>query len=281
MVTVLPARKEQLTKEYRKTIVLLVLLVIILFSIPVVYIVNPEYNTHIRVKLETMPLEQFVYVHLTGIDVLMKPPFLSNGTPIMLRVIIYPYNSTKPIYNATLALFKPMVGFNPAIDRVLTLPVEPTTKGYSIRLWDNFTKVSIPVAYVFYNGPRFHTYQGSSFYKAGLVVALVNKGLVIEKIGEPSLDVYYNITYTDGSNHVGHIVIGSGDNNVTLTNTREYLRVSLAAYHLFFVFESRLVGNELVIDARSNWALLLLVSILILIGTYLVYRKYRKLSHRL
>ncbi len=281
MVTVLPARKEQLTKEYKKTIVLLALLVIILISIPIVYIANPEYNTHIRVELETMPLEQFVYVHLTGINVLMKPPFLSNETPIMLRVIIYPYNSTKPIYNVTLTLFKPIVGFNPAIDRILTLPVEPTTKGYSIRLWDNFTKVSVPVAYVFYNGPRFHTYQGSSFYKAGLVVALINKGIMIEKIGEPSLDIYYNFTYTDGTNYVGHIAIGPGDNNVTLPNTKEYLRVSLAAYHLFFILESRLVGNELVIDARSNWALLLLVSILISIGVYLMYRKYRKLSHRL
>ena len=281
VVTVLPARKEQLTKEYKITIALLVLLVIILFSVPVVYIVNPEYNTHIRVELETMPLEQFVYVHLTGIDVLMKPPFLSNETPIMLRVIIYPYNSTKPIYNVTLTLFKPIVGFNPAIDRVLTLPVEPTTKGYSIRLWDNFTKVSVPVAYVFYNGPRFHTYQGSSFYRADLVVALVNKGLVIEKIGGPSLDVYYNFTYTDGTSHVGHIAIEPGDINVTLPNTGEYLRVSLAAYHLFFIFESRLAGNELVIDARSNWALLLLVSIIILIGIYLMYRRYHKLLHRL
>ncbi len=281
MVTVLSVKKERLKKEYKKTIVLLAILVITLFSIPVVYIVNPKYETHIRVELKTMPLEQFVYVHLTGIDVLMKPPFLSNETPIMLRVIIYPYNSTKPIYNVTLALFKPIVGFNPAIDRVLTLPVEPTTKGYSIRLWDNFTKVSIPVAYVFYNGPRFHTYQGSSFYKVSLVVALVNKGLVIEKIGEPSLDVYYNLTYTDGTNYVGHVAIGPGDNNITLSNTREYLRVSLTAYHLFFIFESKLVGNELVVDARSNWALLLLVSILILIGIYLMYRKYRKLSHRL
>ncbi len=281
MVTVLPTRKEQLKKEYRKTIILLTLLVIALFSIPIVYIVNPEYNTHIRVELKTRPLEQFVYVHLTGIDVLMKPPFLSNATPIMLRVIIYPYNSTKPIYNVTLALFKPIVGFNPAIDRVLTLPVEPTTRGYSIRLWDNFTKVTVPVAYVFYNGPRFHTYQGSSFYKASLVVALVNKGLVIEKIGEPSLDVYYNLTYTDDTNYVGHIAIGPGDNNITLPNTREYLRVLLTAYHLFFIFESKLLGNELIIDARSNWALLLLVSILILIGVYLLYRRYRKLSHRL
>ncbi|GEM_PF-3331086 len=281
MVTVLSVKKERLKKEYKKTIVLLAILVITLFSIPVVYIVNPKYETHIRVELKTMPLEQFVYVHLTEIDVLMKPPFLSNETPIMLRVIIYPYNSTKPIYNVTLALFKPIVGFNPAIDRVLTLPVEPTTKGYSIRLWDNFTKVSIPVAYVFYNGPRFHTYQGSSFYKASLVVALVNKGLVIEKIGEPSLDVYYNLTYTDGTNYVGHVAIGPGDNNITLSNTREYLRVSLTAYHLFFIFESKLVGNELVVDARSNWALLLLVSILILIGIYLMYRKYRKLSHSL
>jgi len=281
VVTVLSVKKERLKKEYKKTIVLLAILVITLFSIPVVYIVNPKYETHIRVELKTMPLEQFVYVHLTEIDVLMKPPFLSNETPIMLRVIIYPYNSTKPIYNVTLALFKPIVGFNPAIDRVLTLPVEPTTKGYSIRLWDNFTKVSIPVAYVFYNGPRFHTYQGSSFYKASLVVALVNKGLVIEKIGEPSLDVYYNLTYTDGTNYVGHVAIGPGDNNITLSNTREYLRVSLTAYHLFFIFESKLVGNELVVDARSNWALLLLVSILILIGIYLMYRKYRKLSHSL
>lgn len=277
----MPSKTKQLKKEYKRTIALLALLIVFFFAIPVIYIVNPQYNTGIKVDLEAKPIQQYVYVHLTGIDVLMKPPFLSNQTPVMLRIIVYPYNSTKPIYNVTLILFRPIVGVNPAIDRVLTLPVEPTTKGYSIRLWDNFTRVSVPVAYVFFNGPRFHTYPGSSFYRAGLTVALVNKGIVIVKKGEPGLDVYYNFTNMDGSHTLGHIVVGPGNNNVTLPNTKDYIRVSLTAYHLFFILESKLVNDELVIDARSNWALLLLAMIIVSICIYLTYRKYKRLSRRI
>jgi len=277
----LPRKPNQLKKEYKKTIVTFAVLVAILISIPIIYIVNPKYNTGIVVDLQVKPLKQYIYIHISGIDVIMKPPFLTNKTPIMLRVIIYPYNSTKPIYNTTLITFRPIVGINPAIDRVLTLPVKPTTRGYSIRLWDNFTKVSVPVAYVFFDGPRFHTYPGSSFYRAGIVVALVNKGIIVEKKGWPSLDIYCNFTYMDGSHGISHIVIGPGNNNVTLLNTRDYLRVSLAAYHLFFIMESKLVDNRLVIDARSNWALLLLASFLVSIGIYFVCRKYKRLSRRI
>ena len=274
-------KKDYLKKEYRKTLAFLSIFIIVLFMIPIIYIANPVYETGISVKLNTLPIKQFIYIHLSYIDVLVKPPFISNNSYVMIKVIVYPYNSTTPIYNKTLAVFKPLPGIIPTIDRTLILPVKPSTKGYSIRLWDNFTRVSIPVAFIFYNGPRFHTYPGSSFYRAKLTVALINKGLIIEKKGQPGLDVYYNITNMDDTHTVGHIVIGPGDDNISIPNTKYYIRVSLTAYHLFFVIKSKLEDDELVVDARSNWALLLLLSIALFIGIYLSYGKYKKLSRLL